>query len=222
MGSLRSLRRQSGSDEDLRPSSVNRPDPIQLGMDLVSACWSRDWQSAESLLHMGADPNFVDPASPTSSILGLALECKAKIDVIKLLLKKGADVIRVPEALLGTCHKHQVKKTELLLKHGADPNVKDAQGLTPLMISLFGNWDRFIRPLVKYGADLNAVDNHGRTALIIAAKLNNIGAVRELLRCGADPYLKDNDGRTAMELGRKWWLVVEAFEAAGIAIPENE
>ena len=222
MGSLRSLRRKSGSDEDLQPSSVNRPDPIQLGLDLVSACWIRDWKSAERLLNMGADPNFVHPVRPARSILGLALECHAKIDFIKLLLKKGADVSKAPEALLGTCDKHQVVKTELLLRHGADPNVKDAQGRTPLMISLWGNSDRFIRPLVKYKADLNAVDNHGRTALMIAVKLNNTAAVGDLLRCGADPYLKDHDGKTALELGRNRWQVVAAFEEAGIEVPELE
>lgn len=221
MGSLRSLRRTSVLEERFQPIPVNEPDPIQLGQDLIAACLSWKWQEAANLLNMGADPNFVDP-SRNISVLELALLWDANVGFVKLLFKKGADVSKAPDALLGTCSKHQVGKTELLLKHGADPNVRDAFGRTPLMRSLRGYGIRFIRPLVKYGADLNAVDNHGRTVLMQAAEIDNWHAVSELLKCGADPYIKDNDGKTAMDHGSKWRCAVATFERAGIKVPMNE
>lgn len=217
MGSLRSLRRKSGLEASFQPSPVNQSDPRQLGQDVITACLSWNWHEAERLLNLGADPNFVDPVR-NSTILEVALGWNATIDVIKLLLKKGAAVGKNPDALLVTCSQHQVGKTELLLKYGADPNVRDAHGRTPLMRSLTGYGTRFIRPLVKHGSDLNAVDNDGRTALMVAAEKDNTDAVRDLLKCGADPYIKDNDGKTAMDHANKSRWVVKTFEEAGIEV----
>ena len=218
MGSLRSLRRKISLEEGFQPSSADQPDLItQMGLDLVSACLSRNWLETAFLLSMGADPNFVDPAR-NLSILEFALLWDANVGFVKLLLRKGADVSKTPDALLGTFSKHQVGKTELLLKHGADPNVRDTFGRTPLMRSLWRKERRHIRPLVKYGADLDAVDSSGTTALMEAAETNNSSAVRELLKYDADPDIRDSYGKTAMERGKKWWLVVKAFEDAGIKV----
>jgi ankyrin repeat protein len=86
------------------------------------------------------------------------------------------------------------------------------------MRSLWRKERRHIRPLVKYGADLDAVDSSGTTALMEAAETNNSSAVRELLKYDADPDIRDSYGKTAMERGKKWWLVVKAFEDAGIKV----
>ena len=53
-----------------------------------------------------------------------------------------------------------------LLKGGADPNVRDRFGLTPLMRAARDAWwGNVIRLLIEHGADVGARDPEGKTAL---------------------------------------------------------
>ena len=59
---------------------------------------------------------------------------------------------------------------EFLLKNGADPDISDAKGRTPLMIAAT---DEEVDPevidiLLEFGADIDAADNKGLTALMWA------------------------------------------------------
>jgi len=53
--------------------------------------------------------------------------------------------------------------TELLIVKGADPNVKDNTGTTPLDLAI--HYDRVAKLLIARGADVNAKDNQGGTPL---------------------------------------------------------
>ncbi|HEY6923488.1 MAG TPA: ankyrin repeat domain-containing protein [Steroidobacteraceae bacterium] len=53
--------------------------------------------------------------------------------------------------LLATLH-GQSKAAELLLAHGANPNVPDAEGVTPLSAAVAGNHSTLIRMLKRAGA----------------------------------------------------------------------
>lgn len=58
------------------------------------------------------------------------------------------------------------KRVQLLLGHGADPNIKDAEGRTALhLVSARGVGADAIRVLVQAGADPDAIDHAGRTPL---------------------------------------------------------
>ncbi len=63
----------------------------------------------------------------------------------------------------------RLKTVDFLIENGADVNVKDNNGETPLMAaSAFSNC-RVIKLLIEKGADVNAKDNGGWSALIYAA-----------------------------------------------------
>ena len=85
---------------------------------------------------------------------------------------------RMPRAHLIGGHKGIV---ELLIAAGADVNVKNQRGWTPLYDAAI--WDRkdIAKLLFDAGADVNAKDNDGKTPLD-AAKEENKNEIADLLR----------------------------------------
>lgn len=74
---------------------------------------------------------------------------------------------------------------ELLLSHGADPNMRYVVGDTPIMAAARNGDLTMILLLLKHGADLNAKGGGGVTALSMARKHGDIAVVRALLDLGA-------------------------------------
>jgi ankyrin repeat protein len=83
-----------------------------------------------------------------------------------------------------------------LLKHGADLNMRDESGATPLMLaSSIGN-EEIVILLINQGADIHARDNAGYIALHWAAYNGNGRIVRLLLLNNSDPNARSNFGWT--------------------------
>lgn len=151
------------------------------------------------LLTHGANPHVIDTHKSTP--LHHAVD-KNAIETVKLLLAAGADAdaadMLFGKPLQGICArahdilhdeciaKKRVRIAQLLLKHGANPNVKDdyqSSCFHSVIASPYENIDiidslkysdkslffsqrkALIRALVLYGADLNAVDSQGKTAI---------------------------------------------------------
>lgn len=55
------------------------------------------------------------------------------------------------------------------LNQGADPNIRDNRGRTPIMYAALADNPRAIQILLKAGADPTIKNNSGRTALMYAA-----------------------------------------------------
>ena len=96
-----------------------------------------------------------------------------------------------------------VTTVELLLRLGADPNVRDAGGHTPLYS--VGNECRVnagatvVRRLVQAGANVDAQDGVKRcTALHMAARRGNVEVAQALLDCGASIEVRDSLGDTPL------------------------
>jgi len=88
------------------------------------------------------------------------------------------------------------------LAAGADPNVRDADKNTPLILavtqSMFGKDRKVIEAFVKAKAKVDAVNSDGASALMAAASAGRDGMVRLLLENNAKVDLRDNDGWTAL------------------------
>ena len=94
--------------------------------------------------------------------------------------------------------------TEALLQKGADPNIPDIKGNTPLIIAsiskeVHGRAD-LLRFLLAKGAEPNVCNKHGMTPLMFAAKSIRRCNVEALLQFGADVSSVNNWGSTALLL----------------------
>ena len=136
----------------------------------------------------------------SSDPLQISGDYSTQIQVINLLLEAGAN----PNITDST------GKTPLfcghrglLLKYGADPNHQDLDGNTPLMLDVNNNLDlSLMETLLKGGANPNIANKEGKTALFYY--VNQDEKWNLLLKYGANPLHADNTGKTAEELHQQW------------------
>jgi len=81
--------------------------------------------------------------------------------------------------------------TRFLLSKGANPNIKDAKGLSPLMAAAQLRFHDGARELLRSKAQVDDTNRSGETALIRAVQFNDPEMVRILLTNGANPDLTD-------------------------------
>ena len=67
------------------------------------------------------------------------------------------------------CEKGTAKEIRAALQKGANPNAKDDNAVTALMVAAIDNPEA-VSLLLEVGADVNAKDDYGRTALDIARR----------------------------------------------------
>ncbi len=107
------------------------------------------------------------------------------------------------QELLETVSKGELSKAKDFINKGADVNIKNGDGKTPLHIAVEKNYEDIVRLLLQKNADLNTKDNNGNTPLHIAVKNGNYFVVKELLRAGADKNIKNNEGKTALDIAKE-------------------
>ena len=103
-----------------------------------------------------------------------------------------------------------IEMAQILLEHGAEPNVVNKDGQTPLQLAFEPQFDSENDPeiriasamhlLLRRGADVNAQDKDRTTPLLLAIQLNMYDIVRVLLSCGAKPNVKIVGGKTLLHL----------------------
>ena len=91
---------------------------------------------------------------------------------------------------------------QALLASGADVNLPNADGWTPLMMAVRLNRLETAKALLAAGADIHATDANGNSALLHAVLWNHPSCVKLLLNAGADPNT-ENNGVTALMAAQK-------------------
>jgi uncharacterized protein len=202
----------SGVSPNIRDASNVTP--------LMIAALRGDEEMTGILLNAGAEPNATSDTGDTALVKAISFE---EIEVVKLLLKGGANPevkhpLRGESALHVAARMANVEVINALLSKNIDVNLKDNDGVTPLMEAVGsrpGENLETIRVLLNKGADVNAVNNHGHTALMDA--VGSIEAMKILLVHGADINARDNDGWTALEIALLGGCpdIIEMLEKAG-------
>lgn len=144
-------------------------------------------------------------------------------DAEKFLAEPGSVIINTRDSSTGQTALHIVVDRRdatwlgYLLQKGANPNLADKQGSTPLMLATQLNFIEGIDWLVKKNAQVDQTNRAGETALILAVQLRNGEAVRTLLKAGANPDKRDSRaGYSAREYAKQ-----DGRASAIVAIIEN-
>ena len=169
--------------------------------------WSKGYEViVRLLLDHGADVNAQMAGGMTA--VGNAA-ASGELDTVRLLLERGARLdLPVHEASYlfpgktldatngylalarPTFGRYTPEMVKLLLTHGASPNAKITDDMTPLgRASEIGDAEP-VRLLLAAGADVNAVDASGDTALRLARQGHHAAVVALLLGAGAKDRLE--------------------------------
>lgn len=130
-----------------------------------------------------------DPAQPAAG--------NVTLDQLKQWLKDGADK---NEELRNAATAGDAVRVRYLLDQGADINVRDAEGYTPLLTAVRTRYHALVELLVEKGADVNRADNDGWTPLMYAAWRDSADSARILLGKGAALEQKNPQGLTALSI----------------------
>ena len=167
------------------PQSVNADGGYYM-RPLVAALAGEHFRTADILRSNGADldvrgryervPLHAAAFYGNLEVVRILIECdragihaRAAIGSTPLLLASGGYYFKDGSVL------------RLLLEHGADVNVQNRIGWTPLLMASFNGALEVVRLFIEHGADVETKTNEGKTALQVAAEEGH-GEVVELLR----------------------------------------
>lgn len=173
-------------------------------MDLV---YYGDIENTQKMLESGFNPNI--NYNGRISLIE-AIRTYEGIEMLKLLIENGADP-NMSDGLYTplhiSCRRGYTKSVEYLLNAGANPNVSDDNGYTPLIsASLYGYDNRFngiIELLLNAGANINSTNNRHETALICSVHSCNLEITKILINHGPKPFIKNNFGENVQQIARK-------------------
>lgn len=202
------------------PGVVTENDPNKILLDelresdtIFQIIFKQDHASdLRVLLDAGAAPNLCGPLGYSLlqwvSSLGL-------LDDVALLLDAGASVDspRGPKgetALVASLENGHYDIANLLLNHGADPQVVYANGSSNVFFAMIARTTarrksldeelRMMRLILLHGGDINwkSSNEDGKTPIQFAALSGDAVLTEAFLLAGADPSITDNNGRNAL------------------------
>jgi ankyrin repeat protein len=125
--------------------------------------------------------------------------------VLKMLSDPASTLVNSRDITTGESALHIVVERrdltwiDFLLRKGADPNIRDNKGVTPLVLATRLDFVEGAEALIAKGAKVDIPDQTGETPLIFAVHNRDTSMMRVLLRAGADPDRPDSSGRSARD-----------------------
>jgi len=196
---------------------------------LYLTCKRGETEIAEFLLEKKADVNTIHSSGKTPLYIAVSRQF---LDVVSKMLEKCEGNLNKgsldKSPLIKACRMQNVELVDMLLKHGADPNMTwkdcnpDLKPEIPLFLAIGeGNID-ITKSLLRAGADVNAVNDEGENVMCFAAERminghyyqstdamkKTLSTVRLLIQHGANVNVLMADGNSLLS------LLVDALEEA--------
>lgn len=169
---------------------------------LVNLCLS--WRAKND-----PHPTFGETALQ-AAIISQHFECAQKILETAAVSNMDGEIVNHADTRHDAPHhiaakNGDIKCLELLVHHGADPSLVDAEGRTPLHCAAWHNEYECAAFLIDIGGDdlLDAGDHHGDTALHRASQIGAIGIVTLLLQSAANATVINLNNQTPYDLARE-------------------
>ena len=181
------------------------------------SCSNGHYSIVALLLDHNADPN---PNGTGETPLIIAFR-KRDYKIMKLLLKKGADV----NGLIDNCRtivmsassKGYQDIVELCLNYNCDLNITDEFGWTALTLACVNDHVNIVELLLNAGASPNVKrGNNGQTGLILVSNKGYFEIAKLLLLKGADPSITDINQNTALH-----YSIVNGYQNITVLLLEN-
>lgn len=190
------------------------------GIPVITAYYGLTTSVVDLLLTRGACVSAADSRWNKTALIWTA-EIGSP-DTLKVLLSHGADVNHQDNQGSSALHyagaNARNESITLLLDAGADPNLLDLGGSTPLIrlarasrFYLAGKWwnpsvgerEKAATLLLKCGCDPSVRDSHGTLAIHYAAGNGYQGVLEAIEKLGGDLEVLDGSGRTAVDWARE-------------------
>ena len=190
------------------------------GIPVITAYYGLTTSVVDLLLTRGACVSAADSRWNKTALIWTA-EIGSP-DTLKVLLSHGADVNHQDNQGSSALHyagaNARNESITLLLDAGADPNLLDLGGSTPLIrlarasrFYLAGKWwnpsvgerEKAATLLLKCGCDPSVRDSHGTLAIHYAAGNGYQGVLEAIENLGGDLEVLDGSGRTAVDWARE-------------------
>ena len=174
----------------------------------IHSIWdSNDTDRGSNYGELGVDlPEIKEVNLPKYSIDGFfSVISKGNVDKVKEYLDNGLDIeCRNSEGdtpLIWASIYGQSEVVDLLLKHGANPDVEsNLYCIIPLIKASARGYKEIVDLLLKHGANPNIKDKYGETSIYMASRYGYKDIVDLLLKYGANPNVKDEDGETPLKI----------------------
>jgi ankyrin repeat protein len=184
---------------------ANGADPRRADRDgntpLHHAARSTDPAIAAQLLDAGADLATLNTEAQPPLALALA---SGNWRVARFLLERGAkpELPGAQPALLAAAggEDDDPAGVQLLLKHKAKVDARDARGRTALLEAIAAGHPSIVSTLLDAGASIEAADSDGRNALLEAAASPNPAVLPLVVAKAPNPGAVDVAGRNALAL----------------------
>ncbi|CAM3876612.1 ankyrin repeat domain-containing protein [Mesobacillus thioparans] len=145
--------------------------------NLLDAAINREWDVVKSLVDVIDDINSTDEVEGRTALMYAVIH--KENEVVKLLLKKGANVnLRDGNgytALHFASQNYSLDIAKILLDHKGEVDLKDLNGNTPLSNAVFysNGKGEMIHLLLRYGADKLLQNNYGVSPIELARTIAN-------------------------------------------------
>jgi len=189
----------------------NRPSLDEvLTQDFFSAISDNNLSEIKTLLKK--EPNLVFARDNLGFTPLIVASRYGETKIVEYLLRNKSEVNAKGNmgetALFRTIDVNNFENAKILIKFGADPNIKESsQDWAPLpCASYYGNLE-IVKLLIKNGADVNVTGKYDQTPLHWSMRAitwnNQKEIVKYLIQKGVDLNHEDSNGETALQMAEK-------------------